>query len=108
MPRPRLDGGTQTGARHEPNRRCPPSVRLEGCVVDDFLQPRANTPVRALAADGRLLASALSDADGKFRLQVPSGQRISLAVDKTDGDVTKVATGPTRRVLTTCLFDPSA
>lgn len=84
------------------------TVRLEGCVVDDFFQPRAHTPVRALAADGRLLANALSDAGGNFVLQLPSGQRVSLAVDKSDGDVMKVAPGQTSRVLTTCLLDPSA
>lgn len=44
----------------------------------------------------------------RFRLQLPSGKRISLAVDKQGGDVMKVASGQTSRVLTTCLLDLSA
>lgn len=84
------------------------TVRLEGCVVDDFFQPRSQTPVRALAADGRLLANAQSGPRGLFNLQLPAGQSVSLAVDRPDGDVIKVASGLQSRALTTCLVDPSA
>jgi hypothetical protein len=84
------------------------TVRLAGCVVDDYFQPRRDTPLRARGADGRLLGNAQSDARGAFSLQLPTGQEISLAIDKADGDVIQVATGHRSRALTTCLVDPSA
>jgi hypothetical protein len=85
-----------------------PSVRLDGCVVDEYFQPRSATPVRALAVDGRLLGNALSDERGQFKLHAPAGQDVSLAVDQRHGDVMKVATGHRSRALVTCLVDPSA
>ena len=84
------------------------TVRLAGCVVDDFFQPRRDTPLRARGADGRLLGNAQSDAHGAFSLQLPAGREISLAIDKADGDTIQVATGHLSRALTTCLVDPSA
>ena len=84
------------------------AVQLTGCVVDDYFQPRADTPVRATAADGRLVANAHSDARGAFRLAVPAGQALLLAVETVDGDFIKVASGLRSRVLATCLVDPSA
>lgn len=84
------------------------TVRLAGCVVDDFFQPRRDTPLRARGADGRLLGNAQSDAHGAFSLQLPAGREISLAIDKADGDTMQVATGHRSRALTTCLVDPSA
>ena len=84
------------------------TVRLAGCVVDDFFQPRHDTPLRARGADGRLLGNAQSDAHGAFSLQLPAGREISLAIDKADGDTMQVATGHRSRALTTCLVDPSA
>ena len=84
------------------------TLRLAGCVVDDYFQPRRDTPLRARGADGRLLGNAQSDAHGAFSLQLPAGREISLAIDKTDGDTIQVATGHHSRALTTCLVDPSA
>ena len=84
------------------------TVRLAGCVVDDYFQPRRDTPLRARGADGRLLGNAQSDAHGAFSLQLPAGREISLAIDKADGDTMQVATGHRSRALTTCLVDPSA
>jgi hypothetical protein len=84
------------------------TLRLEGCVVDEYFIPRGDAPVRALGPDGRLLANAQSNAHGEFKLQVPAGQTISLAIDRPGGDVLKVATGQHSRALTTCLLDPSA
>jgi len=86
----------------------PVLVTLVGCVVDDFFQPRSDTPLRAQASDGRLLGNAQSDARGAFRMQLPLGQTVTLAIDRPDGEVMKVATGPQGRALTTCLVDPSA
>lgn len=54
------------------------SVRIEGCV-DGAAAPVA--VVQATAGDGRLLGSALADASGVFRLSVPGGQDVRLAVD---------------------------
>ena len=86
----------------------PLNLRLEGCVVDEYFQLRGDTPVRALGADGRLLGNAHSDPRGAFSLRLPTGQNVSLAVDRPGGDVMKVATGHRSRALTTCLVDPSA
>jgi hypothetical protein len=86
----------------------PPTVQLEGCVVDDYFQPRSQTPVRALGADGRLLGNAQSGPRGEFKLRLPAGQSVSLAVDRPDGEVLKVVSGLQSRVLATCLVDPSA
>ena len=86
----------------------PATVRLAGCVVDDYFHPRRDTPLRARSADGRLLGNAQSDAHGAFSLQLPAGREISLAIDKADGDTIQVATGHRSRALTTCLVDPSA
>jgi len=84
------------------------NVQLTGCVVDDYFLPRSDTPVRALSPDGRLLANAQSDARGNFKLQVPAGRTVTLAVDRPEGEFIKVATGQSSRALTTCLVDPSA
>jgi hypothetical protein len=84
------------------------AVQLAGCVVDDYFQPRGDTPVRALGADGRLLANAQSDARGAFKLQLPAGQTVTLAVDRPEGDFIQVTSGRSSRALTTCLVDPSA
>lgn len=84
------------------------TVQLSGCVTDEMFIPRSDVPVRALSSDGRLLGNAHSDARGAFRLQLPAGQDVSLAVDRPDGELIKVASGLQSRALTTCLLDPSA
>jgi hypothetical protein len=61
------------------------TVQIEGCVVDDWFLPRGQTPVRALGADGRLLGNAQSNERGIFRLNLPTGQSVSLAIDRPDG-----------------------
>ncbi|MCW5663373.1 MAG: hypothetical protein KIT35_06040 [Piscinibacter sp.] len=53
-------------------------VRIEGCI-DAPAAPMA--VVQATARDGRLLGSAPADASGMFRLSVPGGQDVRLAVD---------------------------
>lgn len=53
-------------------------VRIEGCI-DAATAPMA--VVQATARDGRLLGSALADAAGVFRINVPGGQDVRLAVD---------------------------
>ncbi|MFT3955099.1 MAG: hypothetical protein QM722_12130 [Piscinibacter sp.] len=64
----------------------PTSVGVEGCLVDRRDRPLAQ-PLQARGSDGRLVASASSDADGRFRLQVPAGEvlRIEAASAPDDG-----------------------
>lgn len=83
-------------------------VQLEGCVVDAGYLPRTGTPVRALAADGRLLGNGLSDADGRFRLRAPVGATVTLAIDLPGGDRIPFTLGGADAVVETCLTDPRA
>lgn len=77
-------------------------VRLEGCVADT--SGRAPS-VAVLATDrqGRLLASAMSDADGVFRLHVPAGQRVRLALGTTDHEAIELQTGRVDVTVAACL-----
>lgn len=54
-----------------------PSVDIEGCLVDQRDRPLLQ-PVQARSSDGRLVASASSDADGRFQLRVPGGQTLRV------------------------------
>ncbi len=82
------------------------SVRLEGCVVDEFFQSRAGTDVRALASDGRLIGNAHSDARGTFTQVLPARQTVSIAVDKPGGDALRLVTARSSGSLDICLIDP--
>ena len=64
----------------------PVSVMVEGCVLDRFYIPTTGTPVRALAADGRLLGSALSNGQGRFTMRLPAGGELMLQVDRPQGE----------------------
>jgi hypothetical protein len=86
----------------------PKSVRLEGCVVDEFFIPRTGTTVRLLGADGRLLGHASSDKNGVFSLQVPAQYTVSVSVDKAGGEALVVPTGRTNLSVGACLRDPHA
>lgn len=83
-------------------------VQVEGCVVDRHHIPNTGTPVRALSADGRLLANALSDRQGRFTLQLPAARPATLAVDRPNGDTLPLQVGTTPAVLNTCLLDEQA
>ena len=82
------------------------SVRLEGCVVDEFFQSRAGTDVRALASDGRLIGNAHSDARGTFTQVLPARQTVSIAVDKPGGDALRLVTARSSGSLAICLINP--
>ncbi len=82
------------------------SVRLEGCVVDEFFQSRAGTDVRALASDGRRIGNAHSDARVAFTLVLPARQTVSIAVDKPGGDAMRLVTARSSGSLAICLIDP--
>ena len=84
------------------------SIRLEGCVVDEYFIPRTGTTVRLVSADGRLLGHASSDKDGVFTLQVPAQQTVSVTVDKAGGEALVVPTGRTNLSVGACLQDPHA
>lgn len=83
-------------------------VRVQGCVVDRFHVPTTGTPVRALGADGRLLGNAFSDGQGRFTLKVQPQHRVTLAIDRPEGDVQSTALGSQDVTTTACLLDEQA
>lgn len=77
-------------------------VRVEGCALD------AGGPARALAvtvsdAGGRVLASALTDADGVWRLHVPPQQVLHFATATPGGDGLTLLSASTSMTLSACL-----
>lgn len=79
----------------------PGPVQLEGCIVDAQGRPLAQA-VHATDADGRLLASALSDAAGVYRLQVPARRAMHVAV-VPGSDALAVLTGASPVTIAGCL-----
>jgi hypothetical protein len=80
----------------------PTHVRIEGCVLDITDRPLA-LPVHASAEDGRLLASALTDNDGVFRMHVPARQRVRLAAATPGAEPLDVMTGNVQITVAGCL-----
>lgn len=80
----------------------PSQVSLEGCVVDATDRPLVRA-VQARTPEGRRVATATSDAQGVFRMQVPAREvmRIATAPD-IDGGVT-IMTGHDASFLGGCL-----
>lgn len=79
----------------------PGAVTLEGCVADGQGRSLA-VDVHATGTDGRLLASAVSDAVGVFRLQVPARRTVRLST-APDGDALALLTGTHPVTLAGCL-----
>lgn len=79
------------------------SVRIEGCVVDQYYVPNEGVPVRVVAADGRVLAKARSGKMGEFSVQVPAGESTGMSVDRTDGDWLPVPVANRDQVVDSCL-----
>jgi hypothetical protein len=77
-------------------------VRIEGCVRDPSDHPLA-LPVHATGADGRLLASAMPDDEGVFRLHVPAREVVRLAAATPGADPLTLMTGSTNLTLGGCL-----
>ena len=100
-------GGTDEAALPQAQAQAQ-QVRLEGCVVDEHYIPRTGTAVRLLGPDGRLLGHATSDKDGRFTLQVPARQVVSLNVDKEGGETLAVPTGQGTVSVEMCLRDTTA
>lgn len=84
------------------------SVTVKGCVLDRFYVPTTDTPVRALAADGRLLGSARSDGQGHFTLNLPPHTPVLLQIDRPDGESLPLHTGAVPATPPNCLLDQQA
>jgi hypothetical protein len=80
------------------------SVRLEGCVVDQFFVPNQGVPVRVLSADGRTLAYTTSGRMGEFTVQLPAGVPTAVAVDRADGEWMPTPALDRDRVVESCLI----
>lgn len=83
------------------------TVPLEGCVLDLNDRPRA-TAVRALGADGRLVATGRSNAEGVFVLHVPAQSHLTLGLDAPGQETLALLTGSTRLSLGGCLREADA
>ncbi|MBL8343298.1 MAG: hypothetical protein JNL30_17660 [Rubrivivax sp.] len=81
------------------------SVAFEGCVLDRHYIPTTGTPVRALAADGRLLGNAISDDLGRFTLRLPAGGEVTLQVDRPQGESLAQRVGAAASKAQACLLD---
>ncbi|MBL8344860.1 MAG: hypothetical protein JNN03_05420 [Rubrivivax sp.] len=86
----------------------PMSVMVEGCVLDRHYIPTTGTPVRALAADGRLLGSAQSDGQGRFTLRLPARTEVLLQVDRPQGESLAMRVEAASSYSGTCLLDDQA
>lgn len=86
----------------------PVSVMVEGCVLDRFYVPTTGTPVRALAADGRLLGHALSDGQGRFTLRLPARSDVTLQIDRPQGESRPTRVEATASTQAACLLDDLA
>ncbi len=86
----------------------PASVTVQGCVVDRHYIPATGTPVRVLAADGRRLGNALSEAQGRFTLRLPSHGDVRLQVDRQEGESLPMRVDPQEPTWERCLIDESA
>lgn len=86
----------------------PVSVMVEGCVLDRHYIPTTGTPVRALAADGRLLGNAQSDGQGRFTLRLPARSEVLLQVDRPQGESLALRVEAASANSGTCLLDDQA
>jgi len=73
-------GGGETAETAPSAVSAPQTVPLEGCVVDRHDQAHV-AAVRVRGEDGRLLASGSSNAQGVFKLSVPTGQPLVVGLD---------------------------
>jgi len=86
----------------------PLSVMVGGCVLDRHYLPTTGTPVRALAADGRLLGNAQSDGQGRFTLRLPARTEVLLQVDRPQGETLALRVEAASSNSGTCLLDDLA
>jgi hypothetical protein len=86
----------------------PVSVMVEGCVLDRHYIPTTGTPVRALAADGRLLGNAQSDGQGRFTLRLPARAEALLQIDRPQGETLALRVDAAASKSGNCLLDDQA
>lgn len=86
----------------------PLSVKVEGCVLDRHYIPTTGTPVRVLAADGRLLGQAISDGQGRFTLNLPAHSDVLLQVDRLQGESLPMRVNAQSSAWDHCLLDEDA
>jgi len=79
-----------------------------GCVRDRHYIPTTGTPVRALAADGRLLGSAQSDGQGRFSLRLPAHSDVTLQIDRPSGESLPMRVDAAPTAWEKCLLDDQA
>lgn len=96
-------GGSETPLPPLAAQVAPTSVRLEGCVVDQYYVPNEGVPVRVKAADGRTLAVATSGRMGEFVVHVPAGQQAAITVDQGTGEPLATPALDRDRVVDACL-----
>ncbi|HEX3142235.1 MAG TPA: hypothetical protein VHQ87_19410 [Rhizobacter sp.] len=77
-------------------------VQIEGCVADPR-DPTHATRVQAFGEDGRVIATAASNAQGVFVLKVPARQNVRIALDAAGHDALDLMTGSTNLSLGGCL-----
>jgi hypothetical protein len=83
-------------------------ITVQGCVLDRHYIPTTGTPVRVLAADGRLLGSAQSDGQGRFALRLPAHSEVLLQVDRPQGESLPMRVDVQPSTWGTCLVDEAA
>lgn len=86
----------------------PVSVAVVGCVLDRHYIPTTGTPVRALAADGRLLGNAQSDGQGRFTLRLPAHSDVTLQIDRPSGESLPMRVHAAATAWEKCLLDDQA
>jgi hypothetical protein len=82
-------------------------VDMEGCVVDHNFVPHSGS-VRALRADGRLLASAHTNANGVFVLRVPAQTTLKVELEAPDAQGIEMLTGRSNFSVGACWIDVRA
>jgi hypothetical protein len=86
----------------------PVFVTVVGCVLDSHYIPTTGTPVRALAADGRLLGNARSDGQGRFTLRLPAQSNVTLQIDRPSGESLRMRVDAAATAWEKCLLDDQA
>lgn len=84
------------------------SVTVGGCVLDRHYIPTTGTPVRALAADGRLIGNAQSDGQGRFTLRLPAHSDVTLQIDRPSGESLPMRVDAAATTWEKCLLDDRA
>jgi len=77
-------------------------VAVEGCVATGVFTPRRSA-VGATSSDGRLLATASTNEDGVFVLQLPINPHADISVLEPGGYSIELAVGAWPIIMTGCL-----